>query len=100
MCWRNLIVTGSFETGAVHDAFESDTRSGSDRANDPLLRQHGSLTLSVASPAVEITFALVVAVYSWSVPGVNAPNDAGLPSISDSVAGTLPPTDPPVLVSR
>jgi hypothetical protein len=29
-------------------------------------------------------------------PGVNAPNVAGVPRVSDSVAGTLPPAPPPV----
>ena len=28
------------------------------------------------------------------MPGVNAPNEAGVPSVSDSVAGTVPPTSP------
>ena len=28
------------------------------------------------------------------MPGVNAPNDAGVPSVSASVAGTVPPTVP------
>src|SRR6185312_9186945 len=45
-----------------------------------------------AEPAVEMTFAVVLAVYSLSTPGVNAPNDAAGPSESDSVAGTVPPT--------
>ena len=34
----------------------------------------------------------MVAVYSLSTPGVNAPKLAGAPSVSASVAGTLPPT--------
>ena len=50
----------------------------------------GSETLSVASPALEITFAVVEAVYSRSTPAVNAPNVAGGPSVSESVAGTVP----------
>ena len=32
--------------------------------------------------------------YSRATPGVNAPNVAGVPSVSDSVAGTVPPTVP------
>ena len=32
--------------------------------------------------------------YSRATPGVNAPNVAGVPSVSDSVAGTEPPTVP------
>ena len=39
-----------------------------------------------------ITVAVVDAVYSFATPGVNAPNAAGAPSVSDSVAGTEPPT--------
>ena len=54
-----------------------------------------SVTDSVASPAVEMTVAVVLASYVLSMPGVNAPNAAGAPSDSDSVAGTVPPTVPP-----
>ena len=43
---------------------------------------------------VEITVAVVDAVYSRATPGVNAPNVAGAPSVSASVAGTVPPTPP------
>ena len=43
--------------------------------------------------------AVVDAVYSRSTPGVNAPNVAGAPSVSDSVAGTVPPTVPSVSVA-
>jgi hypothetical protein len=45
---------------------------------------------------VEITPAVVVAVYSLSMPGVNAPNVAGAPSVRFSVAGTVPPIVPGV----
>ena len=38
--------------------------------------------------------ALIDAVYSRVTPGVNAPNDAGVPSVSDRVAGTVPATPP------
>ena len=54
-----------------------------------------STTLSVASPAVEMTVASVAPTYSLATPGVNAPSVAGAPSVSDSVAGTVPPTVPP-----
>ena len=47
----------------------------------------GRLTVSVASPAVQMTLAVVEAVYSRATPGVNAPNVAGVPSVSASVAG-------------
>jgi hypothetical protein len=40
---------------------------------------------------VEMTFAVVCAVYVASLPGTNASNDAGAPSVRASVAGTLPP---------
>src|SRR3954447_9253915 len=99
MCWRNVIVTGSLDTGAVHDALENSTRSGSDNANDPFVSTPGSLTVSAASPAVLTTLAPVVATYSLSSPGVNGPNDAGAPSVSDNVAGTEPPTVPPALAA-
>jgi hypothetical protein len=56
----------------------------------------GSATERVASPAVEMTVASVDAVYSFATPGANAPNEAGAPSASDSVAGTEPPTVPSV----
>ena len=48
-----------------------------------------SATVSVASPAVEMTLAVVEAVYSFATPGVNAPNVAGAPIVSDSVAATV-----------
>src|SRR3954466_10527341 len=41
-----------------------------------------------------MTLAVVLAVYSFATPGVNAPNEAGPPSVSESVAGTVPPTSP------
>jgi hypothetical protein len=71
---------------------ENSTRRGSASENAPLVRRPGSLTDSVASPALEITLAVVEAVYSRATPGVKAPNEAGAPSVSDSVAGTTPPT--------
>ena len=69
-------------------------------ANDPLTSRPVALgsdrpRLSAASPAVEMTLAVVVGdVVASRRPGVNAPNDAGVPSASDSVAGTVPPTVP------
>src|SRR4051794_12979378 len=71
--------------------------SGCGSTNVPLTRwpvptEDGSATLKSASPAVESTVALVDARYVFVMPGVNAPNEAGAPSVSDSVAGTLPPT--------
>ena len=43
----------------------------------------GSATDSVPSPAVLMTFAVMLASYSFAMPGVNAPNVAGAPSVSD-----------------
>src|SRR5689334_18087346 len=94
MCWRNVIATDAFDTGPVQDAGAMSTRSGSGSENAPFARCPGSETVSAASPAVLTTFAAVVAVYSRSAPGVNAPNYAGAPSVSESVAGTSPPTSP------
>src|SRR5690349_22825467 len=54
--------------------------------------------LRVASPAVEITLAVVEAVYVLPTPGVNGPNVAGVPRLSASVAGTVPPASPGALV--
>ena len=53
--------------------------SGSGSTNVPLTRwpvptEVGSATLSSASPAVEMTFAVVEARYVLVMPGVNAPN--------------------------
>ena len=39
-----------------------------------------------------MTLAVDAAVYSLATPGVNAPNTPGPPSVSDSVAGTVPAT--------
>ena len=65
----------------------------------PVAFELGSATLSVASPAVEITFAVVLASYVRPTPGTKAPKLAGAPRESDSVAGTVPPALPGVLVS-
>src|SRR3954447_12537133 len=99
MCCLKVIVTGSLETGAVQVALLNSIRRGSPSANAPLVSTPGSLTDSAASPAVLITFAVEVAVYSLSAPGVNGPKVAGVPSVSDSVGSTDPPTEPGVFVS-
>jgi hypothetical protein len=52
----------------------------------------GSATVSAASAAVDVTVAIVDAVYSRATPGTKAPKLAGAPSVTDSVAGTVPPT--------
>ncbi len=91
--------TTSPETGPDQAAFDSSTRSGCARLKAPLTRWPGSLVVRVASPAVEMTVAVVAAVYSYATPGVKAPNVAGAPSVSDRVAGTVPPTDVSALAS-
>ena len=58
-----------------------------------------SLTVSVASAAVLMTLAVVPASYSFAMPGVNGGNIAGAPRVSESVAGTVPPTVPVVSVN-
>src|SRR5689334_19402175 len=92
MCWRNVIAEVPLDTGALHAFGAISTRSASGSENVPFIRCPGSETDSAALPAVEMTFAVVLAVYSLSTPGVNAPNDAAGPSASESVAGTVPPT--------
>ena len=91
---RNVTVTAALDTGAVHAPCDSSTRSGCGSVNAPFTRWPGSDTLSVASPAVLVTVAPVVAVYSAATPGTNGVNVAGAPKVSDKVAGTVPPTVP------
>src|SRR5690349_19138801 len=98
MCWESPTVTGSFATGADQLVFDSETCSGSSRLNAPLARWPGGATLSVASAAVLITFAVVEVEYVLSTPGVNGPNDAGPASESARVAGVEPPTVPVAVV--
>src|SRR4051794_9807442 len=100
MCWRKVIVTGSLATGAVHVVLLNPTRSGSGSENAPLVRCPGSLTESVASPAVEMTLALVPVTYSRSTPGWKAPKLGAAPSVRLSVAGTVPPTPPFTAATR
>src|SRR3954466_15777964 len=113
MCCWNATVTASLEVGFDHvfssvGAAEPPTSANGPPAfacsacgseNEPLTRWpvavlDGSATLNAASPPVEITFADVWAKESLPGPAVNAPNDAAGPSVSDSVAGTVPPTSP------
>src|SRR4051812_9266341 len=95
MCWRNVIVTPALDTGPAQEAGAISTRSACGSVNVPFVRCPGSETPNVASPAVETTFAVVCVVYSWSRPGVNAPNEGEAPSATASVAGTVPPALPP-----
>src|SRR5262249_11515566 len=62
MCCLKPIVTGSLETGAVQALLDSSTTSDDGRENDPLVMWPGSEYVSAASPAVEMTLALVDAV--------------------------------------
>src|ERR1700754_1934246 len=81
------------------DRLDAETCSGCASENVPLISlpvlvELGSDTDSTPLPAVEITFAVVDAVYSKAIPGVKGPNEAGAPSDSASVAGTVPRTSP------
>jgi hypothetical protein len=62
MCCLNVIVTLSLDTGAAQADFENSTPSADGSENAPFVRCPGSDTVSVASPAVEMTLASVVAV--------------------------------------
>ena len=62
MCCLKPIVTASLEVGPVQADFEKDTSSGDGSANAPFIRWPGSDDVSVASPAEEITVAVVDAV--------------------------------------
>src|SRR3954454_22550654 len=97
MACLNVTGTTSLEVGADQVFTTPRPCSGCGREKAPLTRWPGavglgSATVSVASPAVEITVAVVEAVYSLATPGWNAPKVAGAPSVSDSVAPTVPPT--------
>src|SRR3954470_4302573 len=97
MCCLKGIATGALDTGALHADFENAICSGSLSVNAPLDSLPPS-TLNVASPAVEGTFAVVLVAYVRSTPGVKAPKDGMAPSVSESVAGTVPPTGVVTLV--
>src|SRR4051794_2448781 len=89
--------TASLEVGAFQVLTTPRPCSGCGSAKVPLTRRPGAIglgsaTVRVASPAEEITVAVVEAVYSLATPGRNGPKAAGTPSVSDSVAGTEPPT--------
>ena len=68
--------------------------SGSEKApltRWPLATELVSAMLSVASPAVLMTLAVVEDSKVCVAPGVNGLKVAGAPSVSASVAGTVPP---------
>src|SRR3954462_13233507 len=70
--------------------------SGCGSANAPLtslpgLLELGSATERAASPAVEMTLAVLEARDSPATPGTNEPSCGAAPRDSESVAGTVPP---------
>src|SRR4051812_40711768 len=93
MCCLKPMVTASLDVGPLQLDLLNATCSGSARLNVPLVSVPPSV-VSAASPAVEMTFAVVDASYVRSTPGVNAPNAAGVPSVRARVAGTEPPASP------
>jgi len=95
-----VIAAGPLETGPDQLLGEISTPSGAASSNAPFFRRTGPDALSVASPAVEITLAVVDAVYSLPRPGVKAPKLAAAPSVSESVAGTVPPAEPSAYVAQ
>jgi hypothetical protein len=83
----NATANVSLLTGASQRVRSGRTTSGRASENGPLESVAGD-TLSVASPAVEVTVAVVEPVRSCATPGTNAPSETGAPRLSDSVAGT------------
>ena len=61
MCCVNEMFTGSFAVGPDHADFENATCNGSPSAKLPFIRCPGSETLSAASPALEMMFAVIIA---------------------------------------
>ena len=92
IAWAKDRVETPFEIGPVQVLGAIVTCNGLASSNVPFARRPGSLTVSVASPAVLVTVAVVLALYSRAIPGTNAPNVGGDPSVNASVAGTAPPT--------
>ena len=86
---RGAVDTGPVQTEAGSPIF---TRSGCGSVNDPFCRCPGSEVLSAASPADEITFAVVDAVYSRSTPGWKSSNPGRTAERQRQVGGTAPPT--------
>jgi hypothetical protein len=83
----NVMATLSLEVGPVHVDLASSMCSGSASENAPLVMWPGSPEDSVASPAVEMIVAVVLAVYSMAAPGVNVPKLGVAPSASESGPG-------------
>src|SRR3954447_19044101 len=116
ICWLNCSATESLETGPLYvsrfsgealdptllyavpvlAALRARACSACGSENAPLTRWpvavlEASATLRSASPAVEMTLAVVADSYVLVTPGVKAPNEAGVPSVRLNVAGTVPP---------
>ncbi len=91
IAWVKRIANASLETGPVQADLSGATATGCASVYVPSASRADE-TDSAASPAVEVTEALVDAVQAFATPAVNAPNEAGGPSVSESVAGTVPLT--------
>ena len=74
--------------GSLESAYEPLT-------SRPVAVALGSVTASSASPAVETTVAAIESVVRAVHAGHEALSEAGAPSESESVAGTLPPMSRP-----
>src|SRR5215207_936445 len=99
MACLNAIANVSLLAGPLQLVFSGVMVTGWASRNAPLASVVGD-ALSAASPAVEVTVAVLEAVYSCATPGVNEPNEAGAPSVSDNVAGTAPPAEPSTTFAR
>src|SRR4051812_50158646 len=93
MACRNTIENASLLTGPLQLVFSGVTTTGRASRNAPLASVACD-TLNAASPAVDVTGAVVDAGYSFSTPGVNGPNDAGGPTVRASGGGPGPPAPP------
>jgi hypothetical protein len=97
-------LTGAYDV-PVLAALRARACSACGSVNAPLTRwpaavPPASVTLRIASPAVEMTFAVVLDSYSLATPAVNAPKLTGGPIVSESVPGTVPLTLPSAVVFR
>src|SRR6201991_2265788 len=88
------LIEPKFPFGALAVVALACSACGSENApltSLPALLVLGSATERAASPAVEMTLAVVEAMYSPATPGTKDPSWAALPRPSESVAGTVPP---------
>ena len=78
MCCLNVIAEVALVTGWFHVLGAMATERVPPRQRERDVGQGpGSLTASVASPAVLTTVAVVLALYAFATPGLNAPKAAG-----------------------